>query len=117
MKTPKSTRRGLAAVELGILAPFLVFLFVISIDFARIFYYAIIVESCASNGAYYGCSDSTSALNSDAIKTAAKKDAANLDLTQLNVTSTPDSTTSPTYLDVTVTYPFTTVTRYPGVPS
>jgi Flp pilus assembly protein TadG len=116
-KKPWSRRRGLAAVELGILAPFLAFLFVIALDFARVFYYTMIVTNCARNGAYYGCNDTSTALNNDAIKAAAKKDAANLDLTNLNVTPTPNSSTSPTSLDVNVTYTFTTITRYPGVPS
>ena len=32
-----SKRRGAAAVELAVLAPFLLFLFLITVDFARVF--------------------------------------------------------------------------------
>ena len=41
----------------------------------------------------------------------------NLDVKRLTVTSTPDSNTTPTAVTVTVTYPFTTITHFPGVPS
>ena len=33
----KKNRSGVAAVELAVLAPFLVFLFVVTVDFARVF--------------------------------------------------------------------------------
>src|SRR5438128_6784064 len=46
-------RTGVATVELAILAPFLCFLFVVATDFARIFYYAVTIQNCARNGAYY----------------------------------------------------------------
>jgi hypothetical protein len=41
----------------------------------------------------------------------------NMNVSQLNVSSTTDSSTSPTYVQVTVTYPFTTITQYPGISS
>jgi Flp pilus assembly protein TadG len=40
-KPRRSPRRGVAAVELAVLLPFLCFLFVTAVDFARIFYLAI----------------------------------------------------------------------------
>ena len=46
-------RRGVAAAELAILAPILTFLFLVTVDWARIFYYTIVLENCARNGAYY----------------------------------------------------------------
>ena len=49
----RETRRGTAAVELAVLAPFLVFLLLIAVDFARIFYAAVILDNCARNGAMY----------------------------------------------------------------
>src|SRR5580704_16799992 len=45
--------RAAATVELAILLPVLMFLFVVAVDYARIFYDAITVENCARNGAYY----------------------------------------------------------------
>ena len=47
----KRLRRAIAAVEMAILTPFLFFIFLVVWDYSRIFYYAIIVENCARNGA------------------------------------------------------------------
>jgi hypothetical protein len=46
-------RPGVAAAELAILAPFMAFVFLVTVDWARIFYYAVVLENCARNGAYY----------------------------------------------------------------
>jgi len=110
-------RKGAAAVELAVLLPFLCFLFVITVDFSRVFYFDLTVANCARNGALYGAKDPTKALDSSGIKAAAQRDAGNLDLNQLTVTSSTDSSKTPTTVTVTVTYPFTTITSYPGVPS
>jgi Flp pilus assembly protein TadG len=103
--------------ELAIVLPMLCFLFVVAIDYGRIFYFSLTVTNCARNGALYGSQDATHAVDTTGIQTACQKDAANLHVASLNVTSTTDSSTSPTYVQVTVTYPFTTVTNYPGIPS
>ncbi len=51
---PSNQRRhGAAAVELALLLPFLILMFVVSVDYARIFYYTQVVENCARNGAFY----------------------------------------------------------------
>src|SRR5437879_1376247 len=50
---PDGNRRAVAAVELAILLPFLFFLFVVSVDYCRIFYYDVTLENCSRNGAYY----------------------------------------------------------------
>jgi Flp pilus assembly protein TadG len=110
-----SGRRGVAALELALLLPLICFLFVVSVDFARVFYFDLTVANCARNGALYAGRDPTSALDTAGIKAAAQSDAANLDLTKLTVSSTPDSSSAPTTVTVTVTYPFTTITNYPGI--
>ena len=46
-------RRGVAAVELAIVLPFLCFLLIVAIDYARIFYFSLTVANCARNGALY----------------------------------------------------------------
>jgi Flp pilus assembly protein TadG len=106
-----------AAVELAIVLPFLCFLFVVAVDFARIFYFSLTVANCARNGALYGSQNPTNALDTSGISTAAAMDADNLNSQLLTVTSATDSPTSPTYVDVTVTYPFTTITSFPGINS
>jgi hypothetical protein len=54
ISSPHRPRRALAAVEFAVLAPFLAFLFVLTVDFARVFHYQQVVEQCARNGALYG---------------------------------------------------------------
>lgn len=110
----RRNRRGAAAVEFALLLPLLCFLFVGTVDFCRVFYYSITVSNCARNGALFGSADSNQAQNTNGIIAAAQKDAGNLDLNHLNITSATDGST---YVAVTVTYPFTTVSRYPGIPS
>jgi Flp pilus assembly protein TadG len=113
----QQARPGAATVELALLLPLLCFLFVIAVDFARVFYFDLTVANCARCGALYAGRDPTSALDTASISAEAKRDAGTLDATQMTVTSTPDNPTSPNTVAVTVTYPFTTFTQYPGVPS
>jgi Flp pilus assembly protein TadG len=115
-KCKRPRRSGVAAVELAILLPLLAFLFVVAIDFARIFYYCVTVTNCARNGAVYAC-DTTSAMNSPykSVQEAALADAGNLSPAP-TVTSTTVSDANGSYVEVTVTYQFTTITNYPGIP-
>ncbi len=54
-QNPKRTsRRGAATVELAVLLPFLAFLFVIGVDWSRIFFTTMTIENAARNAAYYG---------------------------------------------------------------
>ena len=110
-------RRGTAAVELAIFLPVLAFLFVIAVDFGRIFYFSLTVTNCARNGAMYGGQKPANALDSAEIVVAAKKDVGTLNVEQLYVTSAVNNTTSPTTLSVTVAYPFRTITGYFGIPN
>src|SRR4029077_17550677 len=48
-----SPRPGAATVELAVLLPFLVFLFVLAVDWARVFYYSVIITNSARQGALY----------------------------------------------------------------
>src|SRR5437879_2256200 len=47
-------RLGAAAVELAVLLPFLVFLFLVGTDYCRLFYYSLTLANCARNGAHFG---------------------------------------------------------------
>jgi len=104
-------------VELAVLLPFLCFLLIIAVDFARIFYFSLTVTNCARNGAAYGSQSPTYAMDTSGITTAATMDAGNLNSTLMTVSSKTDSATPPTYVDVTVSYPFTTITSFPGITS
>jgi hypothetical protein len=53
MKKSVLGRPGAAAVEFAVLLPFLAFLFIIAIDWARVFYYSVTCLNCARNGALW----------------------------------------------------------------
>jgi Flp pilus assembly protein TadG len=126
-------RKGVATLELAILLPFLCFLFVVSVDFARVFYFAVTVQNCARNGAYYASDyPNTSYIYNDiygytSINDAVLRDAGNLSPTptyQVAYSTSPDGpfnlTSAPSgsaYVQVTVNWTFQTITNYPGVPS
>jgi hypothetical protein len=122
----EGARRAVAAMELAILLPFLLFMWVIAIDWARIFFYTVTLEYAARDGAYYasnypGIYDYTSASD------AAFGETSNISPTPtLNVTydttynGSYAATTAPSsggYVQVQVIYNFNTVTNFPGVPN
>ena len=110
-------RRGVAAVELAFLLPFLAFLFVIAVDWSRIFYFTVIVTNCARNGALYACDPVTQPSSPyQNVTAAALADAKDLSPAP-TVTSSTGSDASGSYVDVTVSYTFQTVTNFPGVPT
>ena len=116
-EAPAESRRGTAAVELALLSPVLCLLFVLAIDYARIFYFTMVVTNCARSGALYGSQNPTTANDQSGISAAAGMDAGNLNSQKLTVSSSTDSASSPTYVLVTVTYPFTTISNFPGIAS
>jgi Flp pilus assembly protein TadG len=109
---------GAATVEFAILAQLLAFLFVIAVDYARVFYYSLTVENCARNGALYGCDPfNPSQSPYTSISDAALADASNLQ-PQPTVTSTNGTDSSGNaYVEVTVSWTFTSLTNFPGVPA
>jgi Flp pilus assembly protein TadG len=119
---PRRARRpGAAAVELAVLLPILMFLCVISIDFARIFYFSQTVANCARNGALY---QSVEYLRQES-RYARLQEAALADASNLNDPNNPPTVSDSTgtdangkpYVEVTVKYKFKTLTNYIGVPS
>jgi Flp pilus assembly protein TadG len=133
LRNDSKRQSGIAATELALVLPFLVFLFAITVDFSRIFYYTITLEYAARDGAYYASnypglydfSDSTTTQLTN-ITNAALGEASNISPTP-TVTATYDSnyngtftstTASQTgYVQVQVTYTFNTIMNFPGVPS
>ena len=112
-------RRGAAVVELAIVLPVLTFLFLVAIDYCRIFFASQVVDNCARNGAIYA-GDPLSSWHSiyPDVDTAAKADADSTMQSQLTVTTTYGTdTTYGNWVKVTVSYPFKTFTSYPGLPS
>jgi Flp pilus assembly protein TadG len=115
MRLRKPVRLGAAATEFALLLPILCFFFVIAVDYGRVFYYSVTITNCARSGALYGSQNPTTANDTTGISAEAKRDAPNLTSSLITVTSTTNSSTNPTYVDVTVTYPFSTITNFPGV--
>jgi hypothetical protein len=117
------SRRTAAVAEAAILLSILSFLFVVSIDFAGVFYYSLALKNCARNGACYG-SDYPGIYSYGSPSAAALADAGDMSPTP-NVTVGYDSSSTgsftsstpvrPGYVQVTVTWTFQTVTGYPGI--
>jgi Flp pilus assembly protein TadG len=102
---------------LAILLPFLAFLFVVAVDFCRVFYMSLTLANCARNGALYAADPLTAAESPYPNYTAAAlADAGNLSPTP-TVTSASGTDANGPYVEVTVACPFQTITNYPGVPS
>src|SRR5262245_24006581 len=74
----RDARRGAAAVELAVLLPVIVFLFVIAVDFGRVFYFSQVIENCARNGAIYGSNLTTAQSPYSSIQEAALAEAQTL---------------------------------------
>ncbi len=108
-------RHGAAAVELAFLLRFLVFLFVVAVDYSRIFYYSLTVSNCARNGAIWAA-DPYSIYNRPYtnVTDAALADAQNISPTPTVTTSNGNDGIA-NYVDCTVTYTFSTVSNFPGI--
>lgn len=129
-------RTASACVELAILLPLLVALFLFATDFARVLYYTITIENCALNGALFG-SQAFDNQNQQWIgnqqywqgpsgqvvsqeKAVAELDGTNLNpaLADSNVTITAGTDADGHAVNIlTVTYTFNTIVPYPGIPS
>ena len=110
-------RRGVAATELALLLPLLVFLFAIGVDWSRVFYYSVTIDNCARNGALY-VSDPFAQIGSQYknVTEAALADAPNISPPP-TVTTASGVYKGYNYIDCTVTYPFKTFTHVPGIPA
>lgn len=110
-------RVGAALVELALLLPFLLMLFVAAVDFARVFYFALTIANCARNGALYASDPVTQAQSPYAsTQAAALADASNINPAPAVTSNYGTDGSGNAYVDVTVTYPFQTITAYPLVP-
>ncbi|MBA4191225.1 MAG: hypothetical protein C0467_24860 [Planctomycetaceae bacterium] len=127
MRIPaKLVRRGAATVELAAVLPLLLFLFVIGVDYGRIFYFSQVLTDSARDGAfYYGGilqpddPNEKAALHSPygTHPEAALDEARNLSpqpTISNAVTGTDEN--GKTYVEVTATWEFHPITHFPGVP-
>jgi Flp pilus assembly protein TadG len=112
-------------VEAALLAPLLLFLMVITVDFARCFYCQLAIDDCARNGAHYAMNlrsyqETGWVAPYDAVTNAtlAEGNSVNPPVTADQVTVTPGtgSDGNPN-VTVSITYPFTMVVHLPGLPN
>jgi Flp pilus assembly protein TadG len=123
--------RGQSAVELALVAPFVILVLVIAADFSRVFYMSIEAANAARAGVKYGAQSTTKASDTSGMQQAALNDAANLSgltATASNFCECPPSTSHVTcsstscsgmemYVQVNTSAQFQTLVHYPGVPS
>jgi hypothetical protein len=128
-------RQAAAAAELAVLLPFLVFIFVITVDFGRIIYYTVTIDNCVHNGAVFASQTFDNQNQQwvgnnqywqapsgtlDSVVDATLADGASLSppLTRDNVSVASGSDANGhNETTVTVTYTFQSITQFPGVPS
>src|SRR5262249_33117583 len=106
---------------LAVLLPLLAFLFVISVDYGRVFYYSQVIENCARQGALWASDPSAPAYNlytgTNALTNAALADAGDLSPAPQVSQSTGTDAAGNKWVAVTVQWQFNTITNFPGVPS
>jgi len=123
--TSPRSRPAIAAVELAVFLPFLVFLFLIAVDFSRVFYCSLTLTNCARNGAVFASqiNNSQSWQNGTAVTStqlAAIADGANLNpaLTTSNVSVVSGlDADGNSCVTVSVSYTFQTIANFPGIPN
>jgi Flp pilus assembly protein TadG len=104
-------------VELAVLLPFFCFIFVAAVDYARIFYFYILITNCARDGALYASVDAGHSLDAVGIQRAAVADAGNLSPAPNVSSATGTDGAGNAFVRVTVTYTFNTISGFPGIPS
>jgi Flp pilus assembly protein TadG len=111
-------RAGASAVELALVLPLLAAFFLFTVDFARLYYHYTIVTNCARAGALYAA-DSTAAAESPFgdYKAAALADAGDLNPAPSVTSAAGTDGDGNAYVEVTVSYPFPTISGYPGLPN
>ena len=103
---------------MAIVLPPLVFLALAVVDFGRIYYYTDVISNCARNGAIY-VSDPLAQAQSPyaSVSAAALADASNLSPAPTVSSSTGTDGAGNAYVAVTVSYTYSTIVNYPGIPS
>ena len=111
-------RSGAVVVEMAILLPLLVLIFVLAADFARIFYFSLTLQNCARAGALYAY-DPAAAAESPflSVTEAARSDAVNLNPQPTITQSNGTDASGRSYVDVTAAYPFSPIAAIPPIPN
>jgi Flp pilus assembly protein TadG len=113
----RGIRAGVACVEFAVVAPLLFYIFAIGVDWARAFYAHLIITNASRNAALYACDNPTVATDTAGITSTALQDTTDLAGVTVTTGTYTDATDNNEYVWVTVSYPFSTLTSFPGVPS
>jgi Flp pilus assembly protein TadG len=113
-RTNRTRRRGAAIVEFAVLLPFLLFLLLIAIDWARMLYFTQCVNDCARSGALWA-SDQEVQMQSryTNLTDAALAESPGLSPTAtVTQTTTTDAKGNPLTVTVTVSMQFDTIANF-----
>lgn len=116
LRQRRAVRKAVATVEMAFIVPVLAFLFLIAVDYGRIFYHSITFASAVRNGAMYGSGRPERATDVDGIRNAVLEDAENITPAPDVTSATGNDAEGHPYVEVTISYTFHTLTRYPGLP-
>jgi Flp pilus assembly protein TadG len=119
---PDPRRRGTAAMEFAVILPLLVTLVLGCVDFGRFAYTEIAVANAARAGAGFGANHPSTPATLDAWKAqvgqAVQDELGDFDPSLLSVTATPTAVEGGGWqAQVDVSYPFTMVVNWPGLPA
>ena len=117
-KVATNRRYGAAVVELALLLPLLAFIFVVAVDFSRVYFFSVTLQNCARAGALYA-SDLHVANESPfaSAEEAALADATNLNPPPTIATALGTDSEGRAYVDVSADYPYQSITKFPGIPA
>ncbi len=110
-------RRGHAAAELALLLPFLCFICLVAVDYARLVNALVTITNCARNGALYSSNQASYSTYYTSVTNAALACAGSLSPTPSVSSSNYTDSYGNACITVTVTYTFTTLVNYPGIPN
>jgi Flp pilus assembly protein TadG len=116
----RARHRGQGLVEFALLAPLMIFMLLITVDFARAYSAHIQISNAARAGAVYGSRSSSLAHDSTEVRNAALADSPTIYGSAPIVTSNVgEDPLDATYEQITVTvdYNFSTLFDYPGIPA
>jgi Flp pilus assembly protein TadG len=117
-RTTRTRRRGAAIVEFAVLLPFLVFLLLVAIDWARMLYFTQCINDCARSGALWA-SDPEVQMQSRYTNVTDASLAEAPGLTPkptVTQTFTTDAKGNPMTVTVKVAMQFDTIANVPGSP-
>lgn len=116
VRATRQSRPGVAAVELALMLPLLALLFVVTVDFARVFYFSVTLQNSARAGAVFASDPHVAGESPFAsVQEAALADAQNLSPRPTIAQSYGTDSAGRTYVEVKATYTFTTITKLLGI--